>query len=60
MATLDPQVVAHLEWIGYVRPTGLVVSAPALVHARARSSTGATPRASACYGSSVEERELDR
>ena len=25
-----PAVVAHLEWLGFVRPTGLVVSAPAL------------------------------
>ena len=35
MAKLDPQVAAHLEWIGFVRPTGLVVSAPALVKAGA-------------------------
>jgi hypothetical protein len=37
MATmkLDPAIVAHLEWIGFVRPTGLVVSAPALVRASA-------------------------
>ncbi len=35
MARLDPQVLAHLEWIGFVRPTGLVVSAPALVRAGA-------------------------
>ena len=26
----DPAVTAHLEWLGFVRPTGLVVSAPAL------------------------------
>ena len=32
---IDPQVAAHLEWIGYVQPTGLVVSAPALVRAGA-------------------------
>lgn len=31
MAKLDPEILAHLEWIGFVRPTGLVVSAPALV-----------------------------
>lgn len=35
MAKLDPQVHAHLEWLGFVRPTGLVVSAPALVRAGA-------------------------
>lgn len=34
-AKLDPAVLAHLEWIGFVRPTGLVVSAPALVRAGA-------------------------
>ena len=35
MARLDPQIAAHLEWLGFVRPTGLVVSAPALVRAGA-------------------------
>jgi len=35
MATKDPAIVHHLEWIGFVRPTGLVVSAPALVQAGA-------------------------
>ncbi|HOU53048.1 MAG TPA: N-6 DNA methylase [Myxococcota bacterium] len=35
MARLDPHVLAHLEWLGFVRPTGLVVSAPALVRAGA-------------------------
>jgi hypothetical protein len=35
MAKFDPQIVAHLEWIGFVRPTGLVVSALALVRAGA-------------------------
>ena len=35
MPKRDPHVDAHLEWIGFVRPTGLVVSAPALVRAGA-------------------------
>jgi hypothetical protein len=35
MAKLDPEFLAHLEWLGFVRPTGLVVSAPALVRAGA-------------------------
>jgi len=35
MAGLDPNVLAHLEWLGFVQPTGLVVSAPALVRAGA-------------------------
>ncbi len=35
MAKPNPQIAAHLEWLGFVRPTGLVVSAPALVKAGA-------------------------
>src|SRR5262245_3722056 len=35
MANIDATVLAHLEWLGYVRPRGLVVSAPALVRAGA-------------------------
>jgi len=35
MAKIDPRILAHLEWLGFVRPTGLVVSAPALVRAGA-------------------------
>jgi hypothetical protein len=35
MAFLDPKILAHLEWLGFVQPTGLVVSAPALVRAGA-------------------------
>ena len=31
----DPAIIAHQEWIGYVQPTGLVVSIPALVDASA-------------------------
>ena len=33
VAKRDPRVADHLEWIGFVRPTGLVVSASALVSA---------------------------
>ncbi len=33
MATRDPNIAAHQEWLGFVRPTGLVVSSPALVQA---------------------------
>jgi hypothetical protein len=35
MAKIDPEVLAHLEWLGFVQPTGLVFSAPALVRAGA-------------------------
>ncbi len=33
MAARDPNIAAHQEWLGFVRPTGLVVSSPALVQA---------------------------
>ncbi|MHB1345588.1 MAG: Eco57I restriction-modification methylase domain-containing protein [Thermoleophilia bacterium] len=35
MAKFDPQIAAHQEWIGFVQPTGLVVSPTALVRAGA-------------------------
>ena len=35
MVKIDPEILAHLEWLGFIRPTGLVVSAPALVRAGA-------------------------
>src|SRR5215470_8992357 len=31
----DPELLAHLEWLGYLQPVGLVVSPPALVAAQA-------------------------
>ena len=31
----DPAILAHQEWLGYVQPTGLVVSIPALIDASA-------------------------
>lgn len=31
----EPEVLAHLQWLGYVQPVGLVVSIPALVRAQA-------------------------
>jgi hypothetical protein len=31
----DPEFLAHLQWIGYVQPVGLVVSPPALIAAQA-------------------------
>ena len=56
---LDPHVVAHLEWIGFVQPTGLVVSAPALVHAGAilnrRDAEGQR-----LLREQIQEREFDR
>jgi hypothetical protein len=31
----DPELLAHHQWLGYVQPVGLVVSAPALLQAQA-------------------------
>src|SRR3989442_8791419 len=58
MAKLDPEILAHLEWIGFVRPIGLVVSAPALGRAGAildRRDTEGQRLLRAC----VEERAFD-
>ena len=58
MAKQDPNVAAHLEWLGFVRPTGLVVSAPALASAGAildRRDTDAQRRLRDC----VEERIVE-
>ena len=33
MTKRNPQIAAHLEWLGFVKPTGLVVSPAALVRA---------------------------
>ena len=35
MAKTDPHVAAHLEWLGFIQPEGLVVSATALARAGA-------------------------
>ena len=35
MPAPDPNTLAHLEWLGFIQPNGLVVSAPALVKAGA-------------------------
>ena len=34
MAAKDPEEYAHLEWLGYVQPVGLVVSIPAMLEAQ--------------------------
>ena len=55
---LDPEILAHLEWLGFVRPIGLVVSAPALVRAGAildRRDSEGQQVLRAC----VEERTFD-
>ncbi len=39
----DPELRAHLEWLGYVQPVGLVVSAPALAQAQAHINRNIIP-----------------
>ena len=57
MPKLDPQIAAHLEWIGFVRPTGLVVSAPAL--ARAGAILPRDPEGQRLLRACVAERRFD-
>jgi hypothetical protein len=39
----DPEILTHLEWLGYLQPVGLVVSPPALVAAQAFPSKNIIP-----------------
>ncbi|GEM_PF-2304951 len=39
----DPEQLAHLEWLGYVQPVGLVVSIPALLAAQAHVNRNIAP-----------------
>jgi hypothetical protein len=39
----DPAILAHQEWLGYVQPSGLVVSVPALIEARAYVNRNISP-----------------
>src|SRR5688500_15925574 len=39
----DPETYAHLEWLGYVQPVGLVVSIPALLSALAHVNRNIAP-----------------
>ncbi|MCY2978375.1 MAG: class I SAM-dependent DNA methyltransferase [Planctomycetota bacterium] len=40
----DPELTAHLEWLGYIQPVGLVVSAPALLQAQAHVNNNVIPQ----------------
>ena len=58
MPTPDPDTRAHLEWLGFIQPNGLVVSAPALVKAGAllnRHDAEGQSRLAGC----LRERALD-
>ena len=39
----DPETLAHVEWLGYVQPVGLVVSIPALLAAQAHINRNILP-----------------
>jgi len=39
----DPAQLAHLEWLGYVQPMGLVVSVPVLLAAQAQVNRNIVP-----------------
>ena len=58
MPAPDPNTRAHLEWLGFIQPNGLVVSAPALAKAGAilnRQDAEGQRRLAEC----LRERELD-
>ena len=58
MPSPDPNTRAHLEWLGFIQPQGLVVSAPALAKAGAilnRQDAEGQSRLAAC----IRERTLD-
>ena len=58
MPVPDPNTRAHLEWLGFIQPNGLVVSAPALAKAGAilnRQDMEGQRRLLGC----IHERELD-
>ena len=58
MPAPDPNTRAHLEWLGFIQPNGLVVSAPALVKAGAilnRQDAEGQSRLVGC----IRERVLD-
>ena len=58
MPAPDPNTRAHLEWLGFIQPNGLVVSAPALAKAGAilnRQDMEGQRQLLAC----IQERELD-
>ena len=58
MPSPDPNTRAHLEWLGFIQPNGLVVSAPALAKAGAilnRQDAEGQNRLASC----VQERALD-
>jgi len=40
----DPELTAHLEWLGYIQPVGLVVSAPSLLQAQAHVNSNVIPQ----------------
>jgi hypothetical protein len=39
----DPAILAHQEWLGYVQPSGLVVSVPAMIEARVYVNRNISP-----------------
>ena len=57
MPAPDPNTRAHLEWLGFIQPNGLVVSAPALVKAGALLNRHDAEGQSRLVGC-ISEREL--
>lgn len=58
MPTPEPNTHAHLEWLGFIQPQGLVVSAPALAKASATLNRQDMEGQRQLLGC-IRERELD-
>ncbi len=50
MSKLSPEALDHLRWLGYLQPTGLVVSVPGLLAAQAQVQRNIVPQQQALKG----------
>lgn len=55
---IDPEARAHQEWLGYVQPQGLVVSAPALLAAQAFVNRAQLSQLQEKFNEIVEQQKL--
>ncbi|MBI5764263.1 MAG: N-6 DNA methylase [Planctomycetes bacterium] len=56
----DPEILAHLEWLGFVQPVGLVVSIPALTQAQAYVNKNIIPDHQRFLACMPEDERADR
>lgn len=56
----DPEILAHLEWLGFVQPVGLVVSVPALTQAQAYVNKNIIPDHQRFLGCLPDDEDAER